>query len=160
MSDNRYEDNKYIVMAAEAFRQDRSRENLFRMLDVLLQRMLDEGEAPMAMVDVNHSFDLFELADAKVGDSFTLKEGARLRIDTVSNEPGVEWIPLYMDEDEINKMPTANIHINMSIYDILASGLRSNRASGIVINPFGLALTVPKDILEIVVKRYEEMKSE
>ena len=70
----------------------------------------------------------------------------------------ITQIPLYTDEEEINKQPTANIHVNMPIYDVVASGIHSDRADGIVINPFGLALVVPKEILEIVVKRVDELK--
>lgn len=57
-----------------------------------------------------------------------------------------------------NKQPTTNIRVNMSIYDVLASGLHSDRAEGVVINPFCNPVILPKEILQIVVKRVDELK--
>ena len=76
----------------------------------------------------------------------------------VVGEDGKQWIPLYTDNDEVRKQPTSSIHVNMAIYDVLASGLYSDRAEGVVINPFGLSLIMPKEILQIVVKRVDELK--
>ena len=111
-------------------------------------------------VDVNNAMESLNLDNLTAGDTFSLNKEMRLRIDTVTNGNGQEWIPLYTDEEEISKQPTANIHVNMPIYDVLASGFYSDRAEGVVINPFGLGLLVPKDILQIVIKRVDELKSE
>lgn len=113
----------------------------------------------MAMVDVNNAMGSLNLDNLTAGDTFTLNTDMRLRIDTVTNGDGKEWIPLYTDEEEINKQPTTNIRVNMQIYDVLQSGLHSDRAEGVVINPFGLGLIIPKEILEILLKRVDEMKS-
>ena len=157
MEDNRFDDNKYIKMAAEEFAKERSKDNLFRMFEVLLKRMMDDGEVRTPMVDVNNVFGSFKLEDLDKGDTFTIEQEMRLRIDTVSNGDGNEWIPLYTDEDEMNAKPTTNVTINLPICKVLKAGLKDGVA-GIVINPFGLALTMPKDVLKIVVDRYEEIK--
>ena len=154
-----YKFNRYINMAAEDFAKDRNEQNMFRLFNVLTQRMLEDGEVPMAMVDVNGAMESLDYENLKEGDTFTLNKDMRLRIDTVSNGNGQEWIPLYTDEEEINKQPTANIHINMPIYDVLASGLHSKRAEGVIINPFGVAIAIPKEILQIIVKRVDELKA-
>ena len=114
----------------------------------------------MAMVDVNNAMESLDLDHLTEGDTFSLNKEMRLRIDTVTNGNGKEWIPLYTDEEELHKQPTTNIQVNMQIYDVLASGLHSDRAEGIVINPFGLGLLIPKEILQIVVKRVDELKAE
>ena len=153
-----YRYNRYIKMAAEDFANDRSEQNLFRLFNVLTQRMMEDGEAPMPMVDENGVMESLDLDHLTEGNTFTLNREMRLRIDTVSNGNGQEWIPLYTDEEETGKQPTANIHVNMPIYDVLASGLHSDRAEGVVINPFGLGLLVPKKILELVINRVDELK--
>ena len=158
MEDNRFEDNKYIKMAAEEFAKVRSKENLFRMFDVLLKRMMDDGEVRTPMVDVNNVFGSFKLEDLDKGDTFTIDQEMRFRIDTVSNGNGNEWIPLYTDEDEMNAKPTTNVTINLPICKVLKAG-QEDGVAGIVINPFGLALTMPKDVLKIVVDRYDEMQN-
>ena len=154
-----YKDNIYIKLAAEDFAKDHSEKNLFRLFNVLAGRMLEDGEVPMPMVDVNNAMGSLNLDNLTAGDTFTLNTDMRLRIDTVTNGDGKEWIPLYTDEEEINKQPTTNIRVNMQIYDVLQSGLHSDRAEGVVINPFGLGLIIPKEILGILMKRVDKLKS-
>ena len=155
-----YKYNRYIKMAAEDFAKDRSEQNLFRLFNVLTQRMMEEGVAPIPMVDINGVLANFDPDSLSEGDTLTIHQDMRLRIDTVTNETGQEWIPLFTDNEEISKQPTANIHVDMPIYDVLASGLYSDRAQGIVINPFGLALIVPKEILQIMIKRVDELREQ
>ena len=153
-----YKDNRLIKMASEVFGNDRSRENLFILFNTILDRMFAEAEAPMAMVDVNGAMDYEKIMNLSKDDTFSLDKEMRLRIDTVGNGNGKEWIPLYTDEEEISKGQTANIHINMSITDIVKSAYYSDRAEGLIINPFGAALTMPKDILKLIVEKYDEIK--
>lgn len=153
-----YKDNRLIKMASEVFGNDRSRKNLFNLFNTILDRMFTEAEAPMAMVDVNGTMDYEKIMNLSKDDTFSFDKEMRLRIDTVGNGNGKEWIPLYTDEEEISKGQTANIHINMSITDIVKSAYYSDRAEGLIINPFGAALTMPKDILKLIVEKYDEIK--
>ena len=152
-----YRNNKFIKMAAENFSKDRTEDNLYKMLDVLFRRMMEDGEAPAAMVDVNNVLGSIDIMGMSKNDTFTLEQGMRLRIDTVQRVEGESWIPLYTDMEELGKMPTTNLTMNMPIYEILKNGLADD-VEGIVINPFGLALQIPKVIMNIIVKRYEELK--
>ncbi|MCR5847253.1 MAG: ADP-ribosylglycohydrolase family protein [Lachnospiraceae bacterium] len=152
-----YRNNKFIKMAAENFSKDRTEDNLYKMLDVLFRRMMEDGEAPVAMVDVNNVLASIDVMGMSKNDTFTLEHGMRLRIDTVQRIEGEIWIPLYTDMEELGKMPTTNLTMNMPIYEILKNGLADD-VEGIVINPFGLALQIPKVIMNIIVKRYEELK--
>ncbi len=156
--DDPYRGNKYIKKAAEDFGKDRSEENLFNIFNTILDRMFNDGEAPMAMVDVNQAMVFEKIMNLSKNDTFQLDKEMRLQIDTVGNGNGKEWIPLYTDEEEINKQPTANIHINMAITDIIKSAYFSERTEGLIINPFGAALTMPKDILKLIVDKYDEIK--
>ena len=149
--------NKFIKMAAENFSKNRTEDNLYKMLDVLFRRMMEDGEAPAAMVDVNNVLGSIDIMGMSKNDTFTLEQGMRLRIDTVQRVEGEIWIPLYTDMEELGKMPTTNLTMNMPIYEILKNGLADD-VEGIVINPFGLALQIPKVIMNIIVKRNEELK--
>ena len=152
----RYEENKCIKEAAEIFVEERKKENLFNLFNVLIDRMLVNAEAPEAMVDVNGVMDYEKIMNLSKGDTFTLNQELRLRIDTVSTGNGIEWIPLYTDEEEINRQPTANVHINMPIVNVIKGAYYGEGIEGLVINPFGKALTVPKNILKFVVEKYDE----
>ena len=153
----KYEDNTCIKEAVEQFGVERTKENLFNLFNVMIDRMLANVEAPEAMVDVNGVMDYEKIMNLSQGDIFTLDQELRLRIDTVSTGDGIEWIPLYTDEEEINKQPTANVHINMPIANIIKGAYYGEGIEGLVINPFGKALTVPKNILKLVVEKYDEI---
>ena len=45
----------------------------------------------------------------------------------------------------------------MPIVNILKSAYYGEGVEGLVINPFGKALTVPQNILKLVVEKYEEI---
>lgn len=154
-----YADNKYIKLAVELFAEEGNRERLFQLFDVLIKRMLDEGQAPVAMVDVNDVVNNFDFSNLSKGDTFSFEQGLRLRIDTVSKDDGLKWIPLYTDEEELSKGALTNVQINMAIYDILRFGLGEN-VEGIVINPFGQPMQIPKNILKSVVESYENIVKE
>ena len=154
---NPYEINKYIKEAAEVFAKERSEDNLYKLFDALLGRMMEDGEVPEAMIDVNRIFETLDVMNMTTNETFSFEREMRLRIDTVSNKEGVDWIPLYTDHDEIHSQSSVGITMNVPIYRVLKCGLADD-VEGIVINPFGLALSMPKAILKIVVAKYEQLK--
>lgn len=91
-----------------------------------------------------------------LGKDFQITEEVRLRMDTVTDEEGNEWFPLFTDEEELHKQPTSNIIINSPIREILRNGAVSDRVKGVVINPFGERLALPQDVLKITLKGMEE----
>ena len=153
-----YIENTIIKEVAELFGTERNKENLITLLNVLINRMVDNGEVPVAMVDVNGVMNYEKIMKLSEGDTFKLDQEMRLRIDTVTTGDGQEWIPLYTDEEEINRQPTANIHINLPIVNVIKSAYYDEKVEGLVINPFGKALKMPKNILGLVVEKYDEIK--
>lgn len=149
--DDPYENNKYIKMAVEEIYANGSNEDYFRLLHVLAKRMIEEGEAPTPMVDVNNVLmPAVDVDNLNVGDTVTVTEETRLCMDTMTDSENKQWFPLFTDNDELNKQPTTNITINAPIKVILENGINSDRVEGIVINPFGNPLTLNKDILKII----------
>lgn len=145
-----YENNEYIKYAVAEIRKNETDDNILQLLAVLAKRMLEDGEVLAPMVDVNHALIPENIDDLKIGGTFSLEKEARLRFDTMVDSEGVEWLPLFTDEDELNKGNTANIRMNVSIESILRSGIYSNRAAGVVINPFGDAITLNKNIMKLI----------
>ena len=153
-----YENNKYIKMAAERVINTNDVEDKIMLLRVIRKRIAEEGEAPMPMVDVNNAFGSISLDDIKMGQDFTLGQEVRLRMDTVKDEDGNEWFPLFTDMDELNKQPTANITINTSILVILQNALNSGRVQGVAINPFTEKVILSKQMIETILSEWEEDK--
>lgn len=154
-----YADNRYIKMAVANFYEKHDEQALFTILDVLLKRIMDDGQAPAPMVDVNHTTARFDPATMCIGAEIQLDEDLRLRFDTMRDGDGKLWIPLFTDDEELDRGDTTNIRMNASIRTILDTGLHSENAEGVVINPFGDPLTLPKDILAVLLERADEEAS-
>ena len=151
-----YAHNKFIKMAIEQFRETRDSEDLIRLLAVLAKRIQENGEAPTPMIDVNKVIDEFDPDKMIVGKPFQIGKDMRLRKDTMKGKDGKEWFPLFTDMEELNRRPTTNININCPIRIILEDSLNSDRVEGVVINPFGQAFTLNKDILKILLNILKE----
>ena len=147
-----YDKNKYIKMAIERIKQTNSVDDKLLLLKVLLKRMDEEGEAPTPMVDVNNVISEIDPDKILAGKDFRIGKEMRLRKDTMTDPEGGQWFPLFTDIEELNKQPTTNISINYPIRIILEDGLRCNDIKGVVINPFGQSMTLPKEILEMLFK--------
>ena len=151
-----YANNKYIKMCVARINETNNVEDKIMLLRVLQKRILEEGEAPTPMVDVNNVIGEFDPDKLVAGKPFQIGKEMRLRKDTMSDKDGNEWFPLFTDDEELNKQPTTNIIINHPIRIILEDGLKSDRVKGVVINPFGQAMTLPKEILKILFDKMEE----
>ncbi len=131
-----YESNKYIKLAVDEYYKNPSIDTLEMIAQVLIKRIEDQGTVPAPMIDVNNSWNQVDLDDLKVGDNISLSNELRLKLDTVTNEKGETWVPLFTDEGEVYKKPTSNILFETQIEFILRCGLNNENLLGIVINPF------------------------
>lgn len=147
-----YSNNIYIKMAVEHCYNERNEENLLTLLNVLCKRMAEGGEVLMPMIDVNGTMSSLTSDDLCLGKTYQITEEVRLRMDTVVDNDGEQWFPLFTDEEELDRQPTTNIRINTSIEQVLRNGVNSDRVRGVVINPFGHMIAIPKEILKFVFK--------
>jgi len=150
-----YENNRGIKEAAAQAGLTNGVDEKFNVLKALHLRVAEDGEAPMPMVDVNNAFGSLDPDNIKMGETFSLGQELRLRMDTVMDEDGNEWYPLYTDEEEVNKQPTTNVIINASIKVILETALNSDKVQGVVINPFSEKMILSKKAVEIILAEWE-----
>ena len=147
-----YENNKYIKLAVDEYYKNSSIDNLELIAQVLIKRMEDQGTVPAPMIDVNNSWNQVNFDDLKVGDNISLNNELRLKLDTVTNEKGEVWVPLFTDEEEVYKKPTSNIIFETQIEFILRCGLNNENFLGIVINPFSEnPFAMHKDLLKPII---------
>lgn len=151
-----YEKNKYIKMAVNGVYSDKNEQTYGILLDVIMKRMLENGEAPTPMDDKNNYFNSMDIDSLTIGTPIKLTEDVRLTTDKMKDGEGKLWVPLFTDEGEIEKGPTTNIRMNMSISSIVNEAANYDKVEGLVINPYGQALTLPKEILKIIINAYEK----
>ena len=151
-----YAENAPIKAAIAEFYRTGNKNAILALLSILLRRMAEDGEAPAPMVDADHVMDAIDPETITVGEDITLERDLRLTMDTMMDGEGNQWIPLFTDTEELERGTSANIRINAPIRYVLESGLYSERAQGVVINPFGTPLELPKEILRLVLERMEK----
>lgn len=154
--ENIYENNKYIRYAVDLVCRNQNMESYAALLDVLMKRILEEGEAPTPMVDKNHVMDSISPETIMLGDTFTLDSDLCLTIDKMQDEQGNIWTPLFTDEEEADKDEGTNIRINVSILTIIREAYYYEESKGLVINPFGQSLAIPKEALKLILDQLEK----
>lgn len=157
-----FEDNKYIKVAIDAIykkleKTDDFLDELNLLLDVLYKRLCDEGQVIAPMVDENGAMNSIDLSKLSLREPFCLDKELHLTIDKIQDREGKIWIPLYTDEDEIDKGVTPNVRINIDIFEILKEAICYEESNGLVINPFGRPINIPKDVVKGLMDAYCKM---
>lgn len=157
--DGEYAENRGIAIAAallSAENDPEKRTSLFYdLMGFVLSRVQQNGEAPTPFIDKDNALSEIDVDELSTGETFTLKKDIRIEPDTMIYGDGTLWLPLFTDNEERSKGQTANICINYPIENILRAGLAREDIAGVVINPFSSALTLPKEILGVMLDVYE-----
>ena len=153
-------DAAYLLFASEEDNDKRTKAFMV-FINVLAQRMSEEAYVPMPFIDENNAmFANFDIYKVKAGDTFSPGGEVRLKMDTMSTGDGKNWLPLFINNKALHKGQTGNIIMSVAIYDVLKIGLERSDLEGVVINPFGPAFPLGKDILRIILDDYENWAKE
>ncbi len=149
-------DAAFAIFQGETDEKKRT-EAFITFLNVMAKRITEEATVPMPFVDVNNAmFEGLDLENAKAGDTIQLKEEVRLRMDTMKDGEGDEWLPLFLSEKELHKGQTANIIMPVPIIDVLKYGYEWESVKGVVVNPFGSPFVIRKNLLYKFIRDLEE----
>ena len=88
------------------------------------------------------------------------KKYVKLKIETVTDESGKEWIGVFTTSEEMHKGSAGNIQINQPIEEMLRLALKWEAIEGIVINPFGKYVQMPKEIIKLIIDGFEYYENE
>ena len=110
--------------------------------------------------DVNNVFaDSIDSDNIKVGSIFTLKEEAHLKMDEMVGPDGKHWVPLFLNEQEMEKGKTGNIIIPMKMSEVFEYCEKSEDVEGIVINPFSQVITIKKKYVPLFLSTFRQWKA-
>ena len=136
--------------------ENKRAEMFITFLNELFRRIVEGGTVPAPFVDVHGDFfSEMQLDKIKLGETVTTKNPIRLKMDTMTDSEGNIWLPLFMNKEELSKGQTGNIISPVRIVDVLRMGLEREDLKGVVINPFGRAFTMPKELLDRFLKDYD-----
>ena len=155
-----YVENAPLEEAFAAFQSEtdekKRTEAFFKFLHVMAVRITEGAMVPMPFADVNGAmFAGLDAENVKVGDTLRLNEDVRLRMDTMRDGAGDEWLPLFLSDRERCKGHTANIIMPVPIVDVLRFGFQWESVKGVVVNPFGTPFAMGKNLLQLFLRDYE-----
>ena len=104
--------NKLIEKAIDQYYVQANKDGMILFMDSMMNAM-KQGEELIIPYITTHSF----LSDDKInnmsiGDTFTLDQDVKLKIETVKDAKGKEWLGVFTSTNEMHKGSSGNVQIN------------------------------------------------
>ena len=151
-----YKENDRIKACVAEFHVKEDGESATKVLLSIVERILNEGEAPTPMVDHSDFFNQLTLETILEKKEFVTDREVRMTVDLMQSSDEKKWIPLFTGNEEIDKGITTNIRMNVPIRDLVNCAFSYSDVEGLVINPFGESMALPKGILSVLLGWLEE----
>ena len=117
--------------------------------------MRQAGEFVVPYITVGSFMSEEQIHKVKVGDTISLDHDVRLKMETVKDASGKEWLGVFTSSEEMHKGSAGNVQMNQPILSILKLALEWEKMNGIVINPFGKYIQMTKKMIEVLIRGYE-----
>lgn len=148
--------NQMIEKAIDQYYVHNDKEGMILFMDTLLNAIKQGGELVVPYITKNPFLSKEQLSSINIGDTFTLDHDVKLKMETVKDASGIEWLGVFTSTEEMHKGSCGNVQINQSILSILKLVIDWKEIDGIVINPFGKFMQISKAMILLLISIYEE----
>ena len=148
--------NQMIEKAIDQYYVHNDKEGMLLFMDTLLNAIKQGGELVVPYITKNPFLSKEQLSSINIGDTFTLDHDVKLKMETVKDASGIEWLGVFTSTEEMHKGSCGNVQINQSILSILKLVINWKEIDGIVINPFGKFMQISKAMILLLISIYEE----
>lgn len=148
--------NQMIEKAIKQYYVHNDKEGMILFMNTLLNAMKQGGKFIVPYITENSFLSKEQINHINIGDTFTLDHDVKLKMETVKDASGKEWLGVFTSSNEMHKGSSGNVQINQSILSILRLALDLEKINGIVINPFGKYMQVSKAMILLLISIYEE----
>lgn len=148
--------NQMIEKAIKQYYVHNDKEGMILFMNTLLNAMKQGGKFIVPYITENSFLSKEQINHINIGDTFTLDHDVKLKMETVKDASGKEWLGVFTSSNEMHKGSSGNVQINQSILSILRLALDLEEINGIVINPFGKYMQVSKAMILLLISVYEE----
>lgn len=148
--------NQMIEKAIKQYYVHNDKEGMILFMNTLLNAMKQGGEFIVPYITKNSFLSKEQINSINIDDTFTLDHDVKLKMETVKDASGKEWLGVFTSSNEMHKGSSGNVQINQSILSILRLALDLEEIKGIVINPFGKYMQVSKAMILLLISIYEE----
>ena len=152
--------NKMIENAIDQYYVQNNKDGMLVFMKNLLISIEQGGELVVPYITTSSILSKEQLNRISIGDTFTLDHDVKLKLETVKDVKGNEWMGVFTSTNEMHKGSSGNVQINQSILSILQSVLDLEEVNGIVINPFGKHIQISKNMIALLISIYDECAKE
>lgn len=148
--------NQMIEKAINQYYVHNDKEGMILFIDMMINTMKQGGEFIVPYITKNSFLSKEQINSINIGDIFTLDHDVKLKMETVKDASGKEWLGVFTSTEEMHKGSSGNVQINQSILSILKLVIDWKEIDGIVINPFGKYMQISKAMILLLISIYEE----
>ena len=152
--------NQMIEVAIDQYYVQQDENGMLLFMEAMVTRMQQAGEFVVPYITVDSFISEEQINKVKVGDTISLDHDVKLKMETVKDASGKEWIGVFTSSEEMHKGSAGNIQMNQPILSILKLALEWEKINGIVINPFGKYIQMTKKMIELLISGYEYYENE
>ncbi len=152
--------NQMIEAAIDQYYVQQDKNGMLLFMEVMVARIQQAGEFVVPYITVDSFMSEEQIGKVKVGDTISLDHDVRLKMETVKDAGGKEWIGVFTSSEEMYKGSAGNVQMNQPIESILRLALNWEQVNGIVINPFGKYIQMTKKMIELLISGYAYYENE
>lgn len=152
--------NKMFEDAIDQYYVQNNKDGMLVFMKTLLISIEQGGELIVPYITTHSILSKEQLNSISIGDTFILDHDVKLKLETVKDVKGNEWMGVFTSTNEMHKGSSGNVQINQSILSILKSVLDLEEVNGIVINPFGKHIQISKNMIALLISIYNECAKE
>lgn len=148
--------NQMIEKAINQYYVHNDKEGMILFMNMMINVMNQGGEFIVPYITKNPFLSKEQINSISIGDTFALDHDVKLKMETVKDASGKEWLGVFTSTEEMHKGSSGNVQINQSILSILKLVIDWKEIDGIVINPFGKYMQISKAMILLLIGIYEE----
>lgn len=148
--------NQMIEKVINQYYVHNDKEGMILFMNMMINAMNQGGEFIVPYITKNPFLSKEKINSISIGDTFALDHNVKLKMETVKDASGIEWLGVFTSTEEMHKGSCGNVQINQSILSILRLALDLEEINGIVINPFGKYMQISKAMILLLIGIYEE----
>lgn len=148
--------NKMIEQAIDRYHIQNDKEGMISFMDTMLHTIKQGGDFVVPYITTQTFLSEDQIEKINIGDTFTLNHDVKLKMETVKDVKGNEWLGVFTSSHEMHKGSSGNVMMEKPILTVLELVLDWEEVNGIVINPFGKYMQLTKDMIAILIGIYEK----
>ncbi len=153
--------NELIEGCIERLHERVDKNQVIEFIKIMVYRMLQDGEFVVPYITDTPIISEEKVNELQVGETFSFNHDVRLKMETVTDDQGDQWLGVFTSSEEMNKGSAGNVQMSQSIKLTLEQALNWRDVEGLVINPFGHFVQLQKEMIQDILNTYDnQVKSE